>query len=149
MPEISFYQLTRHSPEMALLRLLERAVATGKHAVVRFNNEEDVDAFDTALWAIDQDSFLPHGTQKSKVWEEQPVFLTDSENNPNNADFIFIMPSAPDGKLDNFERVFFIFEGRNESQVKTVREKWKTFKNKGDQLTYWAQTDSGGWEKKQ
>lgn len=149
MTEVSFYQLKRQTPERVLLRLLEKAVKAGKKAVVRLRSEEEVDAFDTALWAVEQDSFLPHGTRKSKAHENQPVFLTMADDNPNQADFVFVLPGAPEGNLEGFERVFFIFEGNVESQVKAAREKWTAFKEGGGQLAFWAQTEQGGWEKKQ
>ena len=149
MQEVSFYQLKRHSVEKALLRLLEKAVAGGKRAVVRAASAEEAEALDTALWAVDQDSFLPHGTKSTKSWETQPVFLTDTEDNPNKADFVFVLPGAPAGELEAFERIFFIFEGDAEAQVEAARERWKAFKGKGGKLSYWTQTDSGKWEQKQ
>jgi len=149
MQEVSFYQLKRHSPEKALLRLLEKAVNAGKKAVVRLGSEEDVEAFDTALWAVDQDSFLPHGTKASKSPDGQPVFLTETEENPNRADFVFVLHGGPEGALQDFERVFFIFEGNVEGQVTAAREKWKEYQVKGGKLAFWSQTEQGGWEKKQ
>ncbi len=148
MSEISFYHLKRHSMERALLRLLEKTHQAGEQAVVRLAEEEEVSLMDTALWSVDPDSFLPHGTSKSARPEQQPVFLTAGQDNPADAAFLFILPGASTAGLDKFKRVFFVFDGNSENEVEKAREHWKTLKNEGHDLTYWSQTDKGGWEKK-
>ena len=148
MSEISFYQLKRHSMERALLRLLEKALSAGERAVVRLAEEAEVPLMDTALWSVDPDSFLAHGTSKSARPEQQPVFLTAGQDNPAGAAFLFILPGAPAAGLDKFKRVFFVFDGNSENQVAKAREQWKTLKNEDHDLTYWSQTDNGGWQKK-
>ena len=37
--------------------------------------------------------------------------------------------------------------GRDETQVTRAREHWKAYKAQGHEVTYWRQTDAGGWEK--
>ncbi len=148
MTEISFYHLKRHSMERALLRLLEKALQAGERAVVRLAEEEEVPLMDTALWSVDPDSFLAHGSSKSTRPEQQPVFLTSGEDNPAAAAFLFILPGASVAGLDKFKRVFFVFDGNSENDVAKARGHWKTLKNEGHDPTYWNQTDKGGWEKK-
>ena len=98
MTEVSFYQLKRYSMERALLRLLEKALQAGERAVVRLAEEAEVPLMDTALWSVDPDSFLAHGTSKSARPEQQPVFLTAGQDNPAGAAFLLSCqaPRPPD-----------------------------------------------------
>jgi len=148
MSEVSFYHLRRHSMERALLRLLEKAQEAGERSVVRLCDEAEAGLMDTALWTVDPDSFLPHGTAKSEHAEDQPVYLTDSRENPAGAAFLFILPGADSGDLEGYKRVFFVFDGNSESDVKKARDNWKGLKGHGHELTYWTQNGKGGWEKK-
>jgi len=148
MSEISFYHLKRHAMDRALLRLLEKVQASGERAVVRLGDEAEVPLMDTALWTIDPDSFLPHGTSKNPRPEDQPVFLTDGEDNPAGAGFLFILPGAASTGLEDYKRVFFVFDGNSESDVEKARQNWKILKDGGHDLTYWTQNEAGGWQKK-
>lgn len=147
MAEISFYQLKRQSVEQALLRLLEKALAGGGRAVVRVGSEEEMEALDNALWALDPDSFLPHGTIKAKSPADQPVLLTTETDAPNNASFAFVLPGAATGGLEAFERAFVIFDGAREGQLKEARALWKALQGTGAALAFWAQTEAGAWDK--
>lgn len=148
MPAINFYHLTRSTPEAALFKLLSKAYETGHRAVVRFAHDEDVAAYDTALWTREPDSFLPHGTAASKHVQDEKILLISVDENPNKAEFAFIFPEASAENLDFYERVFFLFEGSSEAQVKEARERWKLLKDKGFELIYWTQDDTGKWAKK-
>ena len=59
MTEIGFYHLTKTSLPDALLRLLEKILASGKRVVVRTGSVERVKFLNDALWTIDAASFLP------------------------------------------------------------------------------------------
>ena len=148
MTEISFYQIRRQPVERVLLRLLEKVLAGTGRAVVRLAGEAEAAVFDTALWTVDADSFLPHGSTKSKHPEAQPVYLTDGEDNPAGAAFAFILSGAPAGGLEDFKRVFFLFDGEVEAELAAARVHWKNLKGGDMNLTYWAQSQSGAWEQK-
>lgn len=148
MPSINFYHLTHSSLEAALFQLLSKAHAGGHRAVVRFANDEDAEAYDTALWVRNPDEFLPHGTTKSKFVKEEPILLTAGEENLNKADFAFVFPEASTRNIDYFERVFFLFDGTSDTQVKEARSRWKEFKSGGFELAYWTQGEDGKWSEK-
>ena len=148
MPAINFYHLTRSTPEAALFQLLSKAYETGHRSVVRFAHAEDVAAYDTVLWTTDPDGFLPHGTPASKHVTDEPVLLTSADENLNKADFAFIFPDAIVENIDFYERVFFLFEGALEGQVKEARERWKNLQAKGFEMIYWSQDETGKWSKK-
>ena len=147
MTEVGFYHLTTRSLDWALAKLLDRALSLGKRAVVVAGTSERVEALSGPLWTFDPNSFLPHGTERDGQAEHQPVWLTAGDENPNRAEFVMLIDGQETAKLAEYERCFEIFDGRDPDQVARAREHWKSYKAAGHEVTYWRQTDAGGWEK--
>jgi len=144
---IAFYHLQRLPLETALPRLLEKTLQAGKRAVVIAGSPERVEALNAMLWTYDGPSWLPHGSRKDGHAEEQPVWLTDGADNPNGAAFLFLT-DACDGPVADYERCFDLFDGNDPAAVEAARNRWRACKEAGHELTYWQQTDRGGWERK-
>jgi DNA polymerase III subunit chi len=147
MTDIGFYHLTTRPLDWALAKLLDRALAAGKRTVVLAGSTERVEALSAQLWTLDPNSFLPHGTARDGFAEHQPVWLTPEDENPNGATFAMLIDGQETRRLADFERVFEIFDGRDEAQVERARAHWTAYKAAGHQVTYWRQTEAGGWEK--
>jgi DNA polymerase-3 subunit chi len=146
MAEIGFYHLTRTSLDVALPKLLGRVLATGGRAVVKATSEERVAALDVALWLCPDPDWLPHGTRATGEADLQPIWLTTEDEAPNGARHLFLIDGAESARLDAFERVFDLFDGRDEEAVAAARRRWAAAKAAGHALTYWRQTERG-WEK--
>jgi DNA polymerase-3 subunit chi len=146
--EVSFYHLTRSTLEQTLPRLLEKALQGGARCLVMVGTHERVEPLSAHLWTYDPNAFLPHGTVRDGNAARQPVWLTDSDENPNNATMLFLTDGAQSDKMATYERCFELFDGRDESAVDRAREKWKAYRDAGHNVSYWQQTDRGGWEKK-
>ena len=50
--------------------------------------------------------------------------------------------------INQYERVFNIFDGNSEDELTQARIFWKECKNAGHEVYYWQQTDGGLWEQK-
>ncbi|MBF0249094.1 MAG: DNA polymerase III subunit chi [Alphaproteobacteria bacterium] len=148
MTEIAFYHLTRSPLEAALPKLLEKTLAAGKRAVVMAGSGERVEHLNAALWTYDPASWLPHGSVKDGHAGEHPVWLTDVEENPGGAQFLFLTDGAECRGVDGYERCFELFDGHDPDRVQAARARWKAYKDAGHDLTYWQQTETGGWSKK-
>ncbi|WP_019015717.1 DNA polymerase III subunit chi [Elioraea tepidiphila] len=146
MAEIGFYHLTRTSLDVALPKLLGRVLATGGRAVVKTASEDRVAALDTALWLCPDPDWLPHGTRATGEADLQPIWLTTDDEAPNGARHLFLVEGAESARLAAFERVFDLFDGRDEDAVAAARQRWAAAKAAGHTLTYWRQTERG-WEK--
>ena len=150
MTEVAFYHLTRSSLEQALPKLLEKTLAAGKRALVRVGSSQRAEDLNVALWAYDPASWLPHGSAQDGIaGEDQPVWLTDGDDNPGQAPFVFLTDGVTQENLSVFERVFVLFDGASSEAMAGARAQWKTFKDQGLALTYWQQADGGGWQKKE
>lgn len=148
MTEIAFYHLQKWPLEKALPKLLERAMQTEKRALVLTGSEARTESLAGALWSYDPDSWLAHGSKKDGRAEDQPIWISEDEANANGAAFLFLTDGAEAQDLDAFERCFELFDGHDIRAVEAARERWKTYRDAGHTLTYWQQTDGGGWEKK-
>ena len=148
MADLHFYHLTRRTLEQALPELLEKTLARGWRAVVIAGSEERAEQLTQHLWTYRPDGFLPHGNAKDGHADAQPIWLTARDERPNGAAVLFLADGAESALLDEYERVCDLFDGNDPDAVAAARRRWKKAKDAGHTLTYWQQTDRGGWEKK-
>ena len=148
MTDIAFYHLQRSPLEQVLPRLLEKTLTAGKRAVVLAGSEDRVEALAMVLWTYHPDSWLPHGTAKDGEADRQPVWLTPHDENPNGASFLFLTDGMDSEHTAGFERCFDLFDGNDVDALAAARERWKARKDAGHAVTYWQQTERGGWEQK-
>jgi DNA polymerase III subunit chi len=148
MTEVLFYHLTESKLEDALPPLVDKSVERGWRVAIQMKEPARRDAFDTHLWTYRDDSFLPHGTDESELAGNQPVLLTVTGDNANQATVRFIVDGAEPPQADAYERIVFMFDGYDPEQLEGARAQWKKLKGEGHNLTYWQQTPEGRWEKK-
>ena len=148
MTDVAFYHLQRSPLEVVLPKLLEKTLQAGKRAVVLAASGERVEALAAHLWTYDPASWLPHGTAQDGSAEEQPIWLADRDENPNGAAFLFLTDGADSAQVAAFERCFDLFDGNDPAAVAGARERWQARRADDHAVTYWQQTDKGGWEKK-
>jgi DNA polymerase III subunit chi len=147
MTDIGFYHLMRTGPEQALPQLLGRTLAAGQRALVLCVSAERVAELDAALWQCADPNWLPHGTAADGDAELQPIWLATEDASSNGARFLFLIDGAPTTRLGEFDRVFDLFDGKDDAAVVAARERWTAAKSAGHALTYWQQGPRG-WEKK-
>jgi DNA polymerase-3 subunit chi len=148
MTEISFYHLLHTPLERALPKLIEKVLESGARAVIRTGSTESAEALNGALWTFDQDSFVPHGTARDGNAPLHPVWITPDEENPNGADILILTDGVESAEVENYRRCLEMFDGRDEAAVTDARRRWTAYKDAAHELTYWQQTEGGGWEKK-
>ncbi|MGB3391075.1 MAG: DNA polymerase III subunit chi [Pseudaminobacter sp.] len=148
MTDVLFYHLTESTLEDALPGLLERSVQRGWRVVVQAGSEERRNALDTHLWTFRDESFLAHAPDSEPHAAEQPILLTTSVENRNDAQVRFLVDGAAPPDLGAYERAVFMFDGHDAAQLEAAREHWKTMKAAGHTVTYWQQTADRRWERK-
>ncbi len=150
MTRIDFYHLQKNTLEDVLPKLLEKAYGTHQKIKIKVGNEERVEFLNMHLWTYQDESFLPHGSKKDGATALQPIFLSETDDNPNNATLLFLVDGAMDepDKLSLFERVFNIFDGTNPESLDAARTFWKLLKSAGFELHYWQQDNQGSWHEK-
>jgi DNA polymerase-3 subunit chi len=151
--EVLFFHLESKSLEDTLPVLLERTrVRDQKKAVVRVGTAERMETLDAHLWTYSEQTFLAHGTAADGHSARQPIYLTTENENPNNAEVLFLVDGAvPEdwsgSALRDYARIVLMFDGRDEHALNAARAQWRTCKEAGHDATYWKQSPDGKWEK--
>ena len=147
--DISFYHLQRQTLSHVLPKLLEKALGAWLKTIIRAGDHEQLQHIDEELWRFTPDSFLPHGHAKTPYPERQQIYITTTDENPNNATLLMITGGGEAvNNFGDFTRCFDIFDGNSPDMVAAARARWSTYKNAGHKLTYWQQNERGGWDKK-
>ncbi|MBB5745955.1 DNA polymerase III subunit chi [Brevundimonas variabilis] len=145
--EIWFYHLERSTLDQVLPELLDKTLQRGWRALVRIADPARLDEIDEHLWTWRDDSFLAHGRAGQDHAERQPILLSQTGENPNGAQALFMVDQSDMGPVEGYERCFIIFDGRDDTALNHARERWKALKGQGAHLAYWKQSDAGRWEK--
>ncbi|WP_310619940.1 DNA polymerase III subunit chi [Flexibacterium corallicola] len=148
MEEVLFYQLSKYPLEQALPVLLQKCLERDWAVVVEFGSKERRDALNAHLWSFSEEAFLPHGTKEDGFEEAQPIYLTCEGDSPNLPAVRFCVDRAPMREATGYERIIYMFDGNDPEALSEARKCWLDAKKTPFALTYWAQTDAGGWEKK-
>jgi DNA polymerase-3 subunit chi len=151
--EIWFYHLHRQPPEQALPGLLERSLARGWRAAVQARTSARIETIDAHLWTYSDASFLAHGTKADGDPEWQPIYLTTGAENANGATLRIFVEQAPilpsvQAAPAAYQRCILLFDGDDPEQLADARAQWRALRAEGHDLTYYQQTDTGGWTKK-
>ena len=147
MSEVRFHHLERRRIDQALPRLLEQALEEGRRVVVRASSDEMVSALNERLWTYDDASFLPHGAAGDGDPMTQPMFLTSEVENPNAATMLVRLSGVQAAEADEaFDLALLMFDGRDEAALAHARGEWRRLKDQGRAISYWRESDEGGWE---
>lgn len=147
-PDWWFYHLERTTLEQAAGALLEKCLENGKRVLAISQRAERRAALDEALWTYDEASFLPHGQSEAEGLNPagQPVLITASTENLNAATFCLLMDGMDIGEGEGFERCMVMFDGGDDATRAIAREQFKAAKDRGANVRYFQQTQSGGWK---
>jgi len=151
MTEVLFYHLQARPLEAVLPGLLGRCLERGWRAVVQAGSADRLRMLDDHLWTFDDASFLPHGRSGDGFAAEQPIVLTESDDNPNGASVRFLVDRAapPDfaAGAAAYHRLVFVFDGQDGDALAEARAAWKAAAAAGHDVQYWRQGERGRWER--
>lgn len=148
MTDVRFYHMTRKRLEQALPEILSKAVERGHRAVVKLGSRERVESIDGVLWTHDPAGFLPHGYIRDGNEAEQPVWLTDGDDNPNAATILILADGATSGRVQEYGMCCELFDGNDEDAVTAARARWVAYQKDGHTLSYFQQDENGRWMQK-
>ena len=149
MTDISFYHLLHTPLERALPKLMEKVLSSGAKAIIKTSSSERAEVLNDVLWTYEPNTFLPHGTAIDGNANKQPIWITSEDENPNDAGILVLTDGVSAGDLSAWKRCIEIFNGLDEAAVSNARRRWSEYKAAMHELTYWQQTERGGWEKRQ
>jgi DNA polymerase-3 subunit chi len=144
-----FYHLTHSTPADMLAVNAPRALQQGWRVMVRGTDAGALDQMDAALWITGGDeSFLPHGLGGGPHDVDQPVLL-GLGTAVNGARVLALVDGAgaSDSEVRAMERVWVLFDGKDDARLQAARAQWKATVAAGHAAQYWSE-ESGRWEKK-
>ena len=148
--EVRFYHSRGRAYEIALTRLLEISISRDKNSVVRLSDDAMCDYYDEYLWTYSDDSFLPHGTDKSGDVEYQKIWLTTTLENPNGSEILFIAGAIEveeEVVEQRFRMLCYVF-GDDKPDKENARKEWIRWKQAVGEgvkkVSYWKQ-EGGKW----
>ncbi|MCY4589197.1 MAG: DNA polymerase III subunit chi [Alphaproteobacteria bacterium] len=146
MSRVGFYHLHGNQIGSVLPKLLERVLGEGMRAVVIAPDEARVRALDRMLWTYESASWLPHGTALDGSPDVQPILLGTDAANPNGATCLFLTGGVSSGHFEGYDRVFALFDGNDDTELRQARALWRSLKDGDHELAYWRQ-DGRRWRK--
>ena len=148
MSEVYFYHLTHTRLEVALPKILERALSAEWSVELRIGMERDEETISDAIWKGPDESFLPNCLEDSDKLQDHPIVLSKSSLSEVR-DCLIVMDQVnlKENEVKKFKRVCLLFDAKNEVELTNARETWKSLSNAGVNTVYWAE-DQGTWKRK-
>jgi DNA polymerase-3 subunit chi len=148
MTAVRFYHLEQKTLDQALPEILGKALSGDHRIVVKIGDKAQLPRMNDHLWTFSPQSFLPHGTEKDGHAEEQPIWLTDKDENPNQADVLILTDGATSENIADYNLCCEMLDGRNPEAVSAARARWKSYKEQSFEISYWQQDEAGRWQNK-
>ena len=146
---VDFYHLEKWPLEKALPMIMEKVYASSAHALIKVGSPERAEYLNSLLWTYDNNSWLPHGTEKDGNPSLQPIWITAAEENPNNASILVLLDSETvDFSTAAYDRILLMFDGKSEEALTSARKSWVQAKNAGAEMFYWQQDENGAFKAK-
>lgn len=156
--QIAFYQLQSRSVQDVLPSLLQKTRDAGKLAEI-IAPESIHNDLSQAIWTAQPDSWLPHGIvgrdddpdrSGCPIWIMTQATATTktSDSEPFRFYVDGLLPTTDTNSNAISGRVFIIFDGHNEANLRAARQAWKSWRETDHELSYFEQDDEKGWVKK-
>lgn len=145
--KIMFYHATQTSMVEVLFELLKKSFQNHKKSLVYVDTHQNATKISDDLWKIADDFILPHGLITQEMPDKQPILLTHTLNNLNDADYIFFVGQVDINDAHDFERSIVVFDNSSEIIKSHVREHYINLKKTGKTVLYYKQ-QNGAWVSK-
>lgn len=145
--ECWFYHLERAGVDATLPPLVEKCLQRGWPVRIASPQAGRLEALDLVLWTYREESWLPHGRAAGVPADARHPVLLGGEDvaNLNAARALFRLDGAGEGDLSGIERVFVLFDGRDEAALTRARADFRSARDAGHELAYWRQDGEGAW----
>ncbi|MDR3179655.1 MAG: DNA polymerase III subunit chi [Holosporaceae bacterium] len=129
-----------------ILGLLEKVYHSGKRCICFSPLEERIKVVDKALWTFSTNAFIPHGDKKLGFCDQQPIYFTHIQENPNKATVLMMLDSFDyDSWKNDFEKIIFVTgsEFQDKTQLAVLDELQSDLKKNLKNVKYWKHSPKG------
>lgn len=145
MTDVCFYHVNQLPIERVLAKLVEKIYSLKHKIVIYCQDSSSVQVIDDLLWNYSTKTFLAHATNLDPKGESQPIYITDKQENPNNADILISIGNDIPDFYQSFERYIDIFVDTPE-ELSSARGRFKTLKKYHENIKYFKQDEKGNWQ---
>ena len=147
MAELFVYRINQGERLEPVLPALLGACARRRWRVgIQTDTRERAEALDTWLWVFDEASFIGHGC----AWEDhaalQPVLLTDSEANVNNAEVRIVLGDVAFTGLADYRRVIRLFQAGDTPRRNAAAAEIEAARQSGFAVQIYIRSAEGKWQ---
>ncbi|KJV57258.1 DNA polymerase III chi subunit, HolC family protein [Orientia chuto str. Dubai] len=113
---ISFYCTLTELLNQTICKLLEKCYSNSLKTIALLDDKNMEEVINNALWSFSSISFIPHGCSTDPEPDSQPIYITTSYENPNQAKILALVISCNTNHENNmnyfqqFERILIIFK---------------------------------------
>jgi DNA polymerase IIIc chi subunit len=123
--EINFYQvnnIVENGVAKSIAPLLLKILEENKRALIYSNDTDLINSLDNGLWSFGKNKFIPHVTIFDKEFEQkkQPIFITNQEENCNQADYLILLDKVAPKFISNFSRIFYFYDDSQAALIKNI-----------------------------
>lgn len=134
MTRIDFFQIDQNeSMLMFACRLIDKAYHQKHNIYVHTESARDSGELDDLLWTFRADRFIPHALRDSGI--SAPVHIGHEDDPGEHRDVMVNLSGKVPHFFSRFERVTEVVP-REDSKIKTARENYKFYKDRGYPLKY-------------
>ncbi len=132
--EINFYQvsnLIENGIAKSVAPLLLKVLEEKKKTLIYSKDTTLINALDNGLWSFGKNKFIPHVTIFDQEFEpkNQPIFLTNQEENHNQADYLLLFDEATTKFISNFSRIFYFYDDSKAALAKNIAANYQAVTN--------------------
>lgn len=152
MQQFSIYQTSDELLLKAIFLLIEKCYYSDLKSVVLTVDTEQQEMLNKNLWTYSRKQFIPHGSKVDPQPEKQPIYITDTLQNPNNASVLIIISPTNIEKIlqakeyvSDFKRIIIITDLSED--LKKLNLKISQITEQENTIDCFTQDQRGSWNK--
>ncbi|WP_341791665.1 DNA polymerase III subunit chi [Rickettsia endosymbiont of Gonocerus acuteangulatus] len=152
MQQFSIYQTSDELLLKAIFLLIEKCYYSDLKSIVLTVDAEQQEMLNKNLWTYSRKQFIPHGSKVDPQPEKQPIYITDTLQNPNNASVLIIISPNNIEKIlqakeyiSDFKRIIIITDLTED--LKKLSLKISQITEQENNIDCFTQDQRGSWNK--
>ncbi len=148
MTPIIFYLISSDSDDFLYSFIMSKMLKENIRTIIYCNEQSEADRIDDKFWKLGHTSFLPHGSYRDARPEDQPVYITNKEENPNGATSLVFYGVPSNTFISSFEKTITIYNMQDLNLMKLAQERYRQLKGFVDVelICHMKQGQSASWQ---
>ena len=126
---VFFFHLQRQALESALPQLLLKTLKQNWRAALCIPTATRLEQVSAALWAVPHEWILPHGFGDAPYPEQQPIWIAETLQRPNDAEVVFLCDGSWQQTFEidpKIQRLCLMIEPNDIEATRHARTLWQS-----------------------